>query len=346
MDLLKPIYPYLLGILIISGCKNQEVTFDDYDYTAVYFPLQAPLRTLVLGEDRLDNSLDNELKFNVGVSIGGLYENTRSWSVSLDYAYDLAGGLKNANGDTILALPREYLTQSDPSLPGTTVIPAGEFNGLVEFQLTDAFLEDTLAYTGQYVLPLRITESDADSILSGMPLISDADKRITSEWDVEAPPKDFTLFGIKYINPFHGSYLHRGTSVEQDADGNTVNTVVYRQNFIVQDEIWKLSTRGRNQVVTNGIAQNNGGDFAMQLDFDGNNIQVNTAPGSPVEVSGNGQFIPSAESREIWGDESRAAIYLNYSYSEAGNTFQVNDTLVLRDRGVVFEELTLEVVDN
>lgn len=346
MDLSK--YTCLAGLILLvcSGCENQEITFDDFDYTAVYFPLQTPLRTLVLGEDRIDNSLDNQLKFNVGVSIGGLYENTRSWSVDLDYDYDLATGLRTVNGDTVLALPREYLIESDPSLPGTATIPSGGYNGLVEFQLADAFLDDTLAYTGQYVLPLRITGTDADSILTGHALVTEPDKRKVEDWEVDAPPKDFTLFGIKYINPYHGSYLHRGVSIEKDSAGNTVNTVVYHQNFIVQDEVWKLTTRGRNRVITSGIAQNNGGDFAMQLDFDNNTIAVSTAPGAGIEVSGTGQYVSSAESNEVWGDASRSALYLNYTYTDNGSLFEVSDTLVMRDRAVVFEELGLEVIDN
>lgn len=331
----------LLFIAVIwgaFGCDNQEVSFDDFDYTAVYFPFQTPLRTLVLGEDRIDNSLDNELKFNVGVSIGGLYTNNQDWSVSVDYAFDLAEGLNTVNGDTIMVLPVEMIANVNPALPGTTTIPAGDFNGTFEFQLQDAFLDDPIAYTGQYVIPLRITGTNADSILTGFPIVPNPDKRVDSDWDVAAPPKDYTLFGVKFINPYHGAYLHRGVAIEKDADGAEVNRVVYRSNFIVQNEIWKLLTRGRNEVVTTGVAQNNGEGFSMKLIVNGNSVTIEPDESSGIAASGSGTFVPSSSSSEVWGDQSRNAFYLSYTYDKGNNTVEVRDTLVLRDRDVVFEE--------
>ncbi|MEL7119067.1 MAG: hypothetical protein AAFO07_06490, partial [Bacteroidota bacterium] len=73
MKLNNKIFVLVLVLIGTLGCDNQDISFDDFDYTAVYFPFQSPLRTLVLGEDRIDNTLDNQLKFNIGVSIGGLY---------------------------------------------------------------------------------------------------------------------------------------------------------------------------------------------------------------------------------------------------------------------------------
>ena len=338
MRIKNKILLFVVIILGTFGCENQEITFDDFDYTAVYFPFQTPLRTLVLGEDRLDNSLDNELKFNVGVSIGGLYTNNRDWSVSVDYAFDLAEGLQTTNGDTIRILPMEMIATVSPALPGATAIPSGDFNGTFEFQLQDAFLDDPLAFTGQYVIPLRITATNADSILTGLPIEAEPDKRVASDWDVAAPPKDYTLFGVKFVNPYHGAYLHRGVAIEKDAGGTEVNRVVYRSNFIVQDEIWKCFTRGRNEVVTTGVAENNGDGFGMRLIFNGNNITIEPAEGSSIAASGSGTFLPSASSSEVWGDQSRNAMYLSYTYDKNGNTVEVRDTLVMRDRDVIFEQ--------
>lgn len=335
----------LLAVSMVWGCKNQDVTFDDFDYTAVYFPLQSPVRTLILGEDRIDNSLDKELKFNVGVSIGGLYTNNEDWDVAVDYDYDLALGLNTVNGDTIIALPGDYILGTTPGLPGSTTIPSGEFNGLIEFQLRPEFLDDSLAFTGQYVIPLRITNTSADSILTGSPIVADPDKRIAADWEVSAPPKDYTLFGIKFINEFDGSYLHKGKNVEKDSDGNIVNTTVYSANFLTQNEVWNLATRGKNKVITNGLAQNLGDGFGMTLTFNDNTIAVSPAASSTISVNGSGQYIPAAQSDQVWGGESRNTIVLNYSYEDGGNTFEVTDTLVIRDRDVVFEELEVEVVE-
>lgn len=341
------LYIVLLAAIILStwSCKNQEITFDDFDYTAVYFPIQTPLRTLVLGEDRIDNSLDKQLKFNVGVSIGGLYSNNRSWAVDIDFAPDLAANLQNENGDTLMMLPVEYIQATSPSIPGGTTIPSGEFNGLFEFTLEDNFLDDPMAYTGQYFIPLRITNTEADSILTGVPAVDNPDKRIADNWDVSNPPKDFTLFGIKFINDWHGSWLHRGKTVETDENGNVVNTNVYSSNFITQNEIWSLATRGRDVVVTNGIGQNIGDGNGMTLIVSGTNVKIEPLDGAAFEVSGSGTFIPSTESTEVWGEQSRNALYINYSYIDGGNTFSATDTLVLRDRDVKYEELSISVVD-
>ena len=53
--------------LAIFACENKENDFPDYDYQTVYFPIQYPARTLVLGESRSDNSIDLEPAFNIYV---------------------------------------------------------------------------------------------------------------------------------------------------------------------------------------------------------------------------------------------------------------------------------------
>src|SRR5690606_27897087 len=95
---------------------------------------------------------------------------------------------------------------------GNFTIPKGKFFGEIEVQLTDAFLDDPKAFLTRYVIPVRITSSTADSVLSGKPAVSEnPDPRVSGDWDIV--PKDFTLFGIKFVNPYHGKYLHRGKSV-------------------------------------------------------------------------------------------------------------------------------------
>ncbi|MBC6994258.1 DUF5627 domain-containing protein [Neolewinella lacunae] len=335
----------LLASLLYTGCENQEITFDDFDYTAVYFPLQSPLRTLVLGSDRIDNSLDNELKFNVGVSIGGLYTNDQEWTVGVDFAPELAQGLKNVAGDSLYLLPNAYIRQVSPAVPGQAIIPAGEYNALFEFQLEDAFLDDPLAWTGQYVLPLRLVETSADSILIGRSNLPNPDPRVASDWAVDASPKDFTLFGIKFVNQFHGNYLQRGRVIQTNAQGQTIGTTRYRANFLTQNTIWTLSTRGRNTVVTNGVANEVGTGFGMQLNISGNQITISPAPGTQYAVSGTGTFIPASESPELWGGTTHNTLHLNYAYTVGENVFMATDTLVIRDRNITFEEIDLVVVE-
>jgi hypothetical protein len=149
----------LLGVF---SCHNEEWEFPDFDYKAVYFPYQYPVRTLILGDYKYDNENDNNLKFLISARIGGMYENKWSWTVdySLDPTY--TQNLVTSLGDTIRPLPAAYYTLSPVS---QITIPGGLFYGSVEVQLTEAFLADTMAHRVHYVIPLKITASNADSIL-------------------------------------------------------------------------------------------------------------------------------------------------------------------------------------
>ncbi|MFO7720856.1 MAG: DUF1735 domain-containing protein, partial [Gillisia sp.] len=82
MKTINKIFPgLLLATLMLAACENDPINFDDFTTQSVYFPLQYPIRTIVLGEDRIDNSIDLQKAFNIGVSIGGMYENTSDRSV-------------------------------------------------------------------------------------------------------------------------------------------------------------------------------------------------------------------------------------------------------------------------
>ena len=83
---MRNIFISIILILGITACKNQDIVFPDYTLKAVYFPYQLPVRTLSLGEDRIDNTLDKEYKFDIGVCIGGMYQNKKNWTV--DYIVD------------------------------------------------------------------------------------------------------------------------------------------------------------------------------------------------------------------------------------------------------------------
>src|SRR5690349_15415659 len=71
---------------VFSSCnKNQDVSFNDFDYQTVYFASQFPVRTVVLGEDLLvDNSLDNEHKVAIKATMGGARENRNNVVIGFD----------------------------------------------------------------------------------------------------------------------------------------------------------------------------------------------------------------------------------------------------------------------
>src|SRR5512133_878662 len=130
---MKKIFIIFIIVLAITACENQPWSFSDYELQAVYFPLQVPVRTLSLGEDRIDNSLDKEFKFDIGVSIGGMYENKQSWTVDYEVTPALVSGVYTYSkpqvytaDNQIMALPTSYYTLSPV---GTVTIPSGSFNG-------------------------------------------------------------------------------------------------------------------------------------------------------------------------------------------------------------------------
>lgn len=320
-------------IVIVAACGNQENDFPDFDYTGVYFPIQFPVRTLILGEDRFDNSLDKELKFHIGAIIAGMYKNTKTWTIDYVIDEDLTEDLYAPPFDRVLPLPTEYYTLNPVN---TITISPGSVKGLIQVQLTDAFLDDPLSLTGYYVIPLRMTSTDADIIVTGVPLVDDPDKRVSLHWEPGNQPKDFVLFGIKYINPYHGFYLHRGKDVTYDQNNQIVNEVVYSQPYVERDQIWNLITSGRNEVITNGIGINTGGKNKMKLVFqDNGDVLVEAIPGASFMVNGTGKYVIDGGE---WGGMKYNAIFIEYYYNEGANNHVVNDTLVFRNNGVKYQE--------
>lgn len=333
-------YKYLVIILaVFFSCQNKDVSFPDHKNNAVYFPFQYPLRTLVLGDSRSDNSLDKNLQFNIGISIGGMYENKKTWNI--DYMVDnslVPANLKTAGGLPLKALPPEYYTLSPAN--SASILP-GSFNGLIKVQLTDAFLDDPLAINGSYVIPLSIVSSNADSVLRGNPLSPTPNRLVPDDWEAGSLPKDYTLFGIKYINPYHGNYFHRGKDATLDGTGNVVSTVVYRDKYVERDQLWALTTTARRAVSTNGIGNKFTANTKLTLEIsDNGDILVKTGPGATITATGTGKYVKNSE---VWGGVKNHAMYLEYNYTEGGIKHLVNDTLVFRDNGVAFQENTIRL---
>lgn len=353
---MKKILIILTLFLGLIGCENGENEFEDYDYTAGYFPYQYPMRTLVLGDDIYDNTNDNNHKFLISAAMGGVYTNDKDRVFEFELAPELCNNvLFKSSLDTIRLMPAEYYTLSSSN---KLTIPAGKVNGNIEVQLTDAFFNDPLAIKFGYVIPLRLKSSlDVDSILRGKSNSPDADPRISENWLVT--PKDFTMFGVKFINPYHGNFLHRGKDVIKSSSGSVVKEVVYREKYIEKDEVWTLKTSGRNDVditaILNGGYRSASGPLTMRLSFNNaGDCTIKEAPGSPTLIAGSGKFIKDGAE---WGGKKRNVIVLSYNYNSevlaetAGDipagiyTHEVKDTLVVRDRAVVMEVFTPVVID-
>ena len=332
-------------LAIFTAC-NKDQEFKDYKYTTVYFPYQSPIRTLVLGEDLFDNTLDNQYKFNVMATMGGVYENKKDISISLDVDNTLAERLRfgTPTGDSVYALPASYYTLSRDR---RIEIKPGEIMGGLEVQLTDAFFQDPRSVKNTFVLPLRITSvSGADSILNGRSSVASPDRRKPGDWAVA--PKDYVLYAVKYINPYHGTYLRRGVDVVTGIGNPALDTnVIYRAQFVEKDELANLVTLSLNQASLSLNAKNKGNvnqPFSAILNFDNQGKITVSRPDTVTmyTVTGNGEFVKKGDA---WGNQPRDVIRLKYQVAFGTTTHSFSDTIVLRDRGVKFETFTPVVVN-
>lgn len=334
----------LSALLMLTSCHNSSWSFPDYEYQSVYFSYQYPVRTIILGEYKFNNELDNNRQFKVMATTGGVYENENHVMVDFEIDQAMVSDFQfSSSGTPIQALPNAYYNITGES--DQLVIPKGEMAGGITIQLTNAFFEDPDAIKNTYVFPIRMTSvSNADTVLSGTPkeIVGNPRRGVASDWAIA--PKDYTFYAIKYINRLDGMYLRRGEDVFTDINGNT-ETIVRRADYIVKDEVVELNTQSLTQVEFPILYQDNQGDnfnVAILLDFDEQgNITVSDNATDYTAV-GSGTFVNKSESQESWGDENRNAIYLNFEidWVNSQRHVETSDTLVLRDRGVGMETFT------
>lgn len=323
----------LILIAVLTSCKNFPIDHPDFEYTSGYFPYQFPVRTLVLGDYIYDNSNDNAHKFLISVGIGGVYTNEKDRVFNIQVDNSLCNDiLFSEGGDQIKALPQNYYQLSANQI----VVPKGKINGGVEVQLTDAFFNDPEAVKNTYVVPVRLTGSnDVDTILVGQSPNPNADPRVASQWTIA--PKNFTMFAVKYINEFHGTYFRYGKSSVKDPTGTVIEERDYStEKYVENYPTVKLVTTGRYQVSVNTFFQSTlmEGPVVLMLDFNGNNCTVSAPAGSQYTISGTGEF---QSKKYNWGNKERDGIVLNYQISDGVNVYQANDVLVIRDRSIVME---------
>lgn len=374
---IKLIIIFAIAFSLLS-CENQEFVADDFGSTSVFFPYQTPARTLVLGEYDLGfNDNDNNGRFEIGVVMSGVFENQTDRRVHFELAPELIDlTALGADSVNVQILPSSYYTIEQQS---PVTIPAGSINGRIPIQLEEAFFNDTLSFAGEnethYVIPLRITDfEELDSLLTGVPAVDNPRKIINEDW--VSLPKDYTLFGIKFMNEYQGVYLRRGgdrivgtseTVTIATGETETTNidtTSVYRAEFVVRDEIVPVTTTGRNTArVTNRVRRGDipsDDDVSINMTFDNSgNITIENVEGENFTVTGTGSWV---EDGDEWGGERRNVMYLEYEYRDVQVVEErvfgqlvsqttvdllhtVRDTLVIRNRDVKFEEFTVELTE-
>ena len=359
MKLKNYIYGIALGAvsLTFASCYNADREFPDYEGgTTAYFAYQFPVRSLILGNDIYDNSLDNAHKCRIWSTMGGAYGGRDAYvDVVVDetlcdnlFFMDVNG---NAAGP-VLPMPSSYYT-----LLSNRIAYNGDSRGYVEVQFTDAFFNDPKAIENTYVIPLLMTNATGiDHILTGTPREGLTPSRTnTEDWDVLA--KDYVLYCVKYINPWDAKYIRRG--VDNVTEGGTTTTVVrkdfslvntdverYTENPVnANDEVCDIDTKNMTQAIFPVSFKTSGASISCNLilTFNGNQCTISTDDEN-VTATGAGEFITKgtelAQYKDFqWGSMDgqpvqRDILRLAYEVNFTDKNIQVatTDTMVVQTR--------------
>lgn len=245
---------YILGGLLIIpmlwSCDKYEDYIKDYDYSAVYFGTQKPLRTLVARE---------EMKFKFGVALGGKRENNVVEKATFEIDPELLNTVEGA--DVFTLLPEDYYTLSNS---GEFSIPVGKFIGDVTLTLDrEKFTADPEAINNTYALPVKVTGASTDSVLFG---------------------KDYSIIVVKYISPYHGAYYSKGAEYTLDANGTPVDTTIFSNKDLSKNMVKEFSTQALNIISTSKIGATKSGIFEMMIQED-NSVELTSLTINIVENS-------------------------------------------------------------
>ena len=359
MKLKKYIFGVALGALslTLASCYNADKDFPDYEGgTTAYFAYQYPVRTLILGNDIYDNTLDNAHKCRIWSTMGGAYggrDATVDVVIDETLCNDLFFTDEGGNAAApVTPMPRDYYQLLSNSIPYK-----GEPRGYVEVQFTDAFFNDPKAIKNTYVIPLVMTKvTGIDQILTGTPREGLSPSRVNAE-DWEVLPKDYVLYLVKYMNPWQGKYIRRG--VDQVTEKGNTTTVVrkdfsmvnsdlehYTENPVNQnDEICGIITKNMTQAIFPVSFMTSGASISCNLilTFNGNKCTISTDD-ADVTATGSGEFIEKGTERSEykdyqWGSLNgqpvqRDILRLAYEVDFTKSNIQVStaDTLVVQTR--------------
>ena len=347
-----------LSPCLLTSCYNADKEFPDYEGgTTAYFAYQNPVRTLILGNDIYDNTLDNEHKCRIWATMGGAYSG-RNAVVNIVVDEKLCDNLyftdEGGNPDEpVRPMPTAYYRLASNTIPYN-----GDTRGYVEVQFTDDFFKDEKSIANTYVIPLRMTEefTGIDHILSGTPREGLSPSRTnTEDWEVLA--MDYVLYCVKYMNPWQGKYIRRG--IDQVTEKGVSSTVIrrdvslvdsdpehYKENPVNQnDEICEIKTKNMSQAIFPVQFKTSGASIQCNLilTFNGDQCTISTDD-KDVTATGSGEFIAKGTERSEykdfqWGSNNgqpvqRDILRLAYDVKFASSDIQVSttDTLVVQTR--------------
>lgn len=306
-----------LIVLSIAMVSCYEEYLLDYPITSIYFPIQQDVRTFVVGEG---------MKFEVGVSLGGVRDNTMDRNVGfiLDPALITAARLTSMKTSSwgyikdaatpvaaLQLMPTTYY-QMTPSTT-TMVIKSGWHGGTVVIKADSAnFLNDSLkTRVSTYVLPFYITSADADSILTA---------------------KRSNVVGVMFENKLFGNYWHGGAAlVNRPLKADT--TIVYKTTIPTQENlIWTLTTAGPSTLTCNGYYSKTvtAGKKQLNLTLKGTKIYLSAGTDASSAFTSDGEC--TFNNSKLLQERK---IILRYKYTETVSpfyTYHCTDTLTFRNR--------------
>lgn len=335
---MKKMFKYMSAAVLVlgfTGCENGDIEFPDYEKQTVYFPYQYPVRTLVMGDDEYDTTLDKQHKCQIKATFGGSYSGSNG-SVQVAVENSLVNNLTFADGTPIKAMPESYYSLSTTDLQFN-----GTYNGTTEVQLTDAFFNDAEAVNGAYVIPLVMkSQKGFTEILAGTPNegAENPSRFDESAWKVK--PMDYVLYCVKYLNKFSGYWLAEGTDKITDETGTKTQ----------ERKAATVETRNVIQITTKSLTESIltvSYPFASKtmtadllLTFDGSNNCTVSSLTSGVTATGSGKWEDDG-AKKAWNQKDRDMIDLSYKVDfGGGNVAETTDNLIWQRSGVTLEEFS------
>ena len=285
----------ITALAVLFGCY--EDFEQDYVYSSVYFANQILRRTfvedefntiqvgVVLGGKRV-NSVDEWVKFTI--------DDTTGWNIS----------------PYTLLLDSYFSLSSNEEI----IIPSGKFMGEITMTIDETFFSDPNSVQDHYVLPFKIYDTSADSILA---------------------LKDSMLLILTFESRIFGNYYHNGVVIRKDAlDGSVFDTIAYHQEEPVTEAVnnWSLSTIASKTLQSNGLGHyapsNLTGFYISILDDNAITLSEDTAlisSGYDWQFEQDGPCSYNAESKTI---------FLRYKFRDilSGYDCFTTDTLIFRNR--------------
>ena len=316
-----------------TACENDDIEFPDFEKQTVYFPYQYPVRTLVMGDDEYDTTLDKQHKCQIKATFGGSY-NGSDGSVQVAIENSLVNDLTFANGNPVKAMPESYYSLSTTDLKFN-----GSFNGTTEVQLTDAFFNDPDAVNGAYVIPLVMkSQKGFTEILTGTPNegVENPSRFDDSAWKVK--PMDYVLYCVKYLNQYSGYWLAAGTDKITDETGTktqerkaaTVETrnVIQIKTKSLTESVLTVSYAFASKTMT--------ADLLLSFNESGNCTVSSLTEG--VTATGTGKWEDDG-AKKAWNQKDRDMIDLSYTVNFGdGNVAETTDNLIWQRSGIQLEE--------